>query len=154
MAPWTRGLLSPREPPATAGLRPKQNTQTLQGLQQEPRQRLAQLTVPAMPVIRLPHGYATAPPETPALREQLPTPGFSLFTNTVCIFPRKPMPGQFPHFALTPMVTQRRQRLPFFRTQERSASLLQGTLVSLLPFIPKSFTATLGLTGQQSGSQK
>lgn len=59
------------------------------------------------------------------------------------------MPGQFPHFALKPVVTQWRQRLPFFRTQERSVSLFQGTLVSLLPFTPDCFTATLGLTGQE-----
>lgn len=58
------------------------------------------------------------------------------------------MAGQFPHFVLKPLATQQRQRLPFFRTQETSVSLPQGTLVSFLHFTPDSFTTTSGLTGQ------
>lgn len=56
--------------------------------------------------------------KTPVLQEQLATLSFGLATNTGCILLGKSAPGQFSHFALKPVVTQWRHRLPFFRTQD------------------------------------
>lgn len=86
--------------------------------------------------------------KTPVLGQQLPTLGFGLPTNAGSIFPGKPAPGQFPHFALKPVVTKWRQRLPFFRTQEICIPPpgYLGFPSCLSP--PDSFRATLGLTSQ------
>lgn len=130
----------------------QQNTQTLRAHNTNPGSDLSN-SLPQLTTLNSCHTALLQPHQkTPLLREQQPTLGFSLLTNTGCTFTRKSLPRQFLYSSLKPMGTQQRQRAAFLQ-DPRDTCTLQGT--DLPPAChPNSLIASLDLTDQHRAARE